>query len=182
MYDSRILSALSNSVVVTINYRLGIFGYLVTSNLVAEDPTVNWGIQGHQHSINTNIALLPSVTATSPLSKQQSHRSEIGSELGSRQHFQFWRGSRQCVDIWRGSFDIPFFLDSSLWRGASDVLILTTVTTTKKQSAGGASVVFHLIIQNSWGLYNRALTESPGPWWYRSVAPTVESNERAIVG
>lgn len=37
---------------VTINYRLGAFGYLVTSNLVQEDPILNWGIQDQRMALN----------------------------------------------------------------------------------------------------------------------------------
>jgi len=53
LYDSRILAAISNSIVVTINYRLGALGNLVTSNLMQEDPILNWGLQGDTTSFHS---------------------------------------------------------------------------------------------------------------------------------
>jgi len=46
LYPSATLAKTSNSVIVTINYRLGVYGNLVTTNLVAEDARANWGLQG----------------------------------------------------------------------------------------------------------------------------------------
>eukprot|EP01087_Luapelamoeba_hula_P013339 TRINITY_DN3810_c1_g1_i3.p1 TRINITY_DN3810_c1_g1~~TRINITY_DN3810_c1_g1_i3.p1 ORF type:complete len:355 (+),score=47.85 TRINITY_DN3810_c1_g1_i3:167-1231(+) len=37
------------------------------------------------------------------------------------------------------------------------------------ESAGGASVAFHLVMQESWPLYHKAVMESPGYWFYRTL-------------
>eukprot|EP01102_Stenamoeba_stenopodia_P007554 TRINITY_DN2118_c0_g1_i2.p1 TRINITY_DN2118_c0_g1~~TRINITY_DN2118_c0_g1_i2.p1 ORF type:complete len:563 (-),score=125.06 TRINITY_DN2118_c0_g1_i2:61-1749(-) len=121
LYDSRLLSAMSGQVVVTINYRLGVFGFLATSNLVDENPVLNWGLQDQR------LAL-------------------------------YW----VQMNILNFGGDI------------NNVLIFG-------ESAGGASVVYHLISQDSWGLYNRIITESPGPWWYSSASAAIRTNEEIIV-
>jgi para-nitrobenzyl esterase len=44
-YDASVLARKTDAVVVTINYRLGVFGFLTTSGLIAEDKAVNFGLQ-----------------------------------------------------------------------------------------------------------------------------------------
>ncbi|MEY4763763.1 MAG: Para-nitrobenzyl esterase [Pseudomonadota bacterium] len=44
-YDGATLARKTDAVVVTINYRLGVFGFLTTSGLTAENKAVNFGLQ-----------------------------------------------------------------------------------------------------------------------------------------
>lgn len=44
-YDGSILATKTGAVVVTINYRLGAFGFLTTSGMASEGPGVNFGLQ-----------------------------------------------------------------------------------------------------------------------------------------
>ncbi len=58
-YDGSVLARRADAVVVTINYRLGVFGFLSTPSLVAEQKAVNFGLQD-QHAalawVQRNIA------------------------------------------------------------------------------------------------------------------------------
>jgi para-nitrobenzyl esterase len=44
-YDASVLAARTNAVVVTLNYRLGVFGFLTTSGLRGENRALNFGLQ-----------------------------------------------------------------------------------------------------------------------------------------
>lgn len=48
LYPGSVLAAKENVVVVTINYRLNIFGFLATPSLVNESPVLNYGLQDQQ--------------------------------------------------------------------------------------------------------------------------------------
>eukprot|EP01102_Stenamoeba_stenopodia_P007556 TRINITY_DN2118_c0_g2_i1.p1 TRINITY_DN2118_c0_g2~~TRINITY_DN2118_c0_g2_i1.p1 ORF type:complete len:557 (-),score=113.23 TRINITY_DN2118_c0_g2_i1:19-1689(-) len=121
LYDGRALTWISGQIVVTFNYRLGVFGFLATSNLVEENPSLNWGLQDQRLALN-------------------------------------W----VQMNILNFGGDV------------NNVLIFG-------ESAGGASVAYHLISQDSWGLYNRIIAESPGPWWYSSASAAIRTNEEIIV-
>jgi para-nitrobenzyl esterase len=51
-YDASVLARKTDAVVVTINYRLGVFGFLTTSGLTAENRAVNFGLQDQYFALN----------------------------------------------------------------------------------------------------------------------------------
>lgn len=58
-YDASVLARKADAVVVTINYRLGVFGFLTTSGLTAENKAVNFGLQDQYFAlgwVQRNIA------------------------------------------------------------------------------------------------------------------------------
>jgi len=59
MFPAANLTVSSNSIVVTINYRLGLFGFLVLPQLVNENHVLNYGLQDQQLAlkwVRSNIA------------------------------------------------------------------------------------------------------------------------------
>ena len=71
-YPSAQLALASNSVIVTINYRVGLFGFLVLPELIQENAILNYGLQDQQKAlewIQLNIASFGgnNIAMTSPL-------------------------------------------------------------------------------------------------------------------
>jgi len=50
-YDASALATKSNSIVVTINYRLGLFGFYVLPELIQESAVLNYGLQDQQKAL-----------------------------------------------------------------------------------------------------------------------------------
>ncbi|MFT3856320.1 MAG: carboxylesterase family protein [Aquabacterium sp.] len=58
-YDASVLARKTDAVVVTLNYRLGVFGFLTTTGLTTEDKAVNFGLQDQYFAlgwVQRNIA------------------------------------------------------------------------------------------------------------------------------
>jgi para-nitrobenzyl esterase len=51
-YDASVLARKTDAIVVTINYRLGVFGFLTTPALTAENKAVNFGLQDQYFAMN----------------------------------------------------------------------------------------------------------------------------------
>jgi len=68
-YPSAQLALASNSIIVTINYRVGVLGFLVLPELIQENAVLNYGLQDQQKAlewIQLNIASFGG-NLTSPL-------------------------------------------------------------------------------------------------------------------